>query len=198
MRRTQTMPLSESRWKSITPSGFTWEQEALNFIRENLPDADPYRAWSNFEFLADDGTINEVDLLVLAPSGFFLIEIKSWPGIVRGDVATWVVQHEGRTYSHDNPLMLANRKAKKLATLLRRQRASKHVRVPFIEPLVFLSHRDVRCHLHDAARTRVTVRDRADAGAAYPPGIIAALTRRAFDGAADAPFGEARLELRLE
>src|SRR5437867_5501437 len=28
-----------------------------------------HRAWSNFEFIAEDGTINEVDLLVLSPKG---------------------------------------------------------------------------------------------------------------------------------
>ena len=38
---------------------------------------EPYRAWSNFEFIAEDGAIYEVDLLVVSPKGFFLIEIKS-------------------------------------------------------------------------------------------------------------------------
>lgn len=182
-----TMGLSDARWKSITPSTFTWEQDALTFIRERLPDYDPYRAWSNFEFIADDGTINEVDLLVLSPVGFFLVEIKSWPGMLRGDLMTWVVEHDGRAHTHDNPLFLANRKAKKLAALLRRQKGAKDIHVPFIEPLVFLSHENIRCHLPPGSRTRVTVRDRENAGAAYPSGIISALTSRAFEGAADTP-----------
>ena len=49
-----------SRWQEITPSQFPWEREALAFVRERLPDHEPYHAWSNFEFIADDGTINEV------------------------------------------------------------------------------------------------------------------------------------------
>lgn len=181
------MGLSDARWKTITPSAFSWEQDAFTYIRERLPDLDPWRAWSNFEFIADDGTINEVDLLVLTPVGFFLVEIKSWPGMLKGDLMTWVVEHEGRLHTHDNPLLLANRKSKKLASLLRRQKGAKDIRVPFIEPLVFLSHEDMRCHLPEGSRTRVTVRDRENASAAYPPGIIGALTNRAFDGSTDTP-----------
>jgi hypothetical protein len=81
--------LSSGRWKEITRSEFAWEQDALAFIREGLPDHEPYRAWSNFEFIADDGAVNDVDVLVLTPKGLFLVEIKSWPGQITGDAATW-------------------------------------------------------------------------------------------------------------
>jgi hypothetical protein len=57
------------RWTVANPSAYEWEREALEFIRENLPDRDPWRAWSNFEFIDDDGRVNEVDLLVLTPDG---------------------------------------------------------------------------------------------------------------------------------
>ena len=67
-------------WIKIAESGYPWEREALEFVRTTFPTHEPYRAWSNFEFIADDGSINEVDLLVLTPEGFFLIEIKSRPG----------------------------------------------------------------------------------------------------------------------
>jgi hypothetical protein len=50
-----------------------------DYIRLRFPNHEPYRAWSNFEFIADDGSLNEVDLLVFTPQGFFLIEIKSRP-----------------------------------------------------------------------------------------------------------------------
>ena len=33
-------------------SQFPWEQEALDFIHEQFPAQDNYRAWANFEFLA--------------------------------------------------------------------------------------------------------------------------------------------------
>ena len=111
------------RFKEITPSEFPWEREALAFVRERLPDHEPYRAWSNFELVAEDGSINEVDLLVLTPKGLFLVEIKSHPGRVEGDAGTWTFRHEGRLKTLDNPLLSANRKAKRLKSLLARQPA---------------------------------------------------------------------------
>ena len=83
------MDPTSSRWKEITRSEFPWERAALDYVRENLPDHEPYRAWSNFEFIADDSSVNEVDLLILTPKGFFLVEIKSRPGAVTGDAGTW-------------------------------------------------------------------------------------------------------------
>jgi hypothetical protein len=64
--------MESPRWKIITPSKFEWERRGLDFIRQGLPDHDPYRAWSNFEFQAGDGAIYEVDLLVLTKQGFWL------------------------------------------------------------------------------------------------------------------------------
>ena len=78
------MPLSPNRWHPITESSYPWEQDALDFVRERLPDQEPYHAWSNFEFIADGGSVNEVDLLVLSPGGFFLVEIKNVAGFAFG------------------------------------------------------------------------------------------------------------------
>ena len=85
--------------------------------------AEPWRAWVNFEFIDDAGRVNEVDALVLLPCGLFLIEIKSRPGDVTGDAATWTWNTEGRLHTRDNPLLLANRKAKRLAGLLKQQQS---------------------------------------------------------------------------
>jgi Nuclease-related domain len=112
-----------TNWNAITASSFPWEKEALDYIRSQFPTHERYRAWSNFEFVADDGSLNEVDLLVFTPQGFFLIEIKSNPGVLTGDAHTWTWQEDGRQKVVDNPLFLANQKAKKLASLLQRQRA---------------------------------------------------------------------------
>ena len=67
-------------WITITESQYPWEREALEFIKSRFPAHEPYRAWSNFEFIAHDGSINEIDLLVFSRVGFFLVEIKSKPG----------------------------------------------------------------------------------------------------------------------
>jgi hypothetical protein len=92
-----------SRWKAISPSQFPWEEDALTYIQRRLPDREPFRAYSNFEFIADDGSINEVDLLVVARFCLFLVEIKSRPGEVRGDTHTWEWADGDRCYIDDNP-----------------------------------------------------------------------------------------------
>jgi hypothetical protein len=111
------MQASSERWKEITRSEFPWEQEVLEFVRERLPDREPYRAWANFEFIADDGSINEVDLLVLTPRGFFLVAGRVWSRATRepGRGSTRVDRSQSIT-----PLLLTNRKAKRVASLLRR------------------------------------------------------------------------------
>lgn len=165
------MAISSSRWKTITESEFAWERAALNFIRDRLPDQEPYRAWSNFDFVAEDGSINEVDLVVLCPRGFFLIEIKSRPGVLDGDTHTWVWTHEGRQYTYDNPLLLANRKAKKLASLLSRQQVLKKTGRPFLEAVVYCSANGLKTKLEGAAAQGVYLSDQP-----AQPGIVALLT----------------------
>ena len=95
-------------WVTIAESSFPWERDALEFVRSQFPDHEPFRAWSNFEFIADDGSVNEIDLLVFTPQGFFLIEIKSRPGLLRGDAGTWTWETEGKLATYDNPYQLAN------------------------------------------------------------------------------------------
>ena len=149
------------RWMEVSKSQYSWEQEALAYVREALPDVEPNRCWSNFEFVADDGSINEVDLLVLSAKGFFLVEVKSRPGVIDGDAMTWRWTDDGvgKERVIDNPRLLANRKARKLASLLHRQKALSLHRLPFLEPLIFLSASQLRCKLSGAAATGVCLRD---------------------------------------
>ena len=177
------MPPS-SNWITVTESQFPWEREALEFIRRQFPPQEPYRAWANFEFIAGDGTINEVDLLVFTPQGFFLIEIKSRPGKIVGDQGTWTWENDGKRRTYDSPLILTNRKAKKLRSLLERQRAFRNKgKVPFVESLVFCSDPKQKLDLSLGARQRVCLRDRTPVGDKLGrAGIMAAILRRECDG----------------
>src|SRR5439155_22873632 len=121
--QTQARGMVATNWRIITPSRYEWERRALDSIRARFPTHDPYRAWANFEFQAADGAIYEVDLLVLTKQGFWLVECKAWPGRIWGDFSTWTRSHEGKTRSEDNPILLANRKAKALSSLLKAQPA---------------------------------------------------------------------------
>ena len=67
--------MKDGRWTEVTTSAHTHERAGLDYLRRNLPDRDPYRAWSNFTFIGDDGSLNEVDCLVVTPSKVWLVEI---------------------------------------------------------------------------------------------------------------------------
>src|SRR6266567_1149872 len=102
--------MMKTHWNTITPSRFPWERAALDVVRDGLPDHEPYRAWANFEF-------------------------KGRPGRVEGDAGTWTwTDREGKRASVDNPVLLANRKAKALSSLLKARMAPHKVALPWLEP----------------------------------------------------------------
>ena len=183
MERARGM-VSQTNWIAVAESSFDWEREALAFVRDRFPAQEPYRAWSNFEFIASDGSINEVDLLVFTPQGFFLIEIKSRPGRLFGDAGAWTWETDGKRYTYDNPLKAANLKAKKLRSLLERQRACRQRgQIPFIEPLVFCSAPALKLGLRGEAAYGVCLRDQEQLGSnPSPPGIMAAIQHRNCPG----------------
>jgi serine/threonine protein kinase len=150
---------NSGRWHVVHTSAFPHEQEALELLRAHLPDASPFRAWSNFEFIAEDGSINEVDALVASTDCVYLIEIKHWAGTISGNQNTWIIsQPGGRERYEENPLLLANRKAKKLKSLLARQAAFKNGRVPYIQAVVFLSSPQCVVRLDDIAGQNIYLR----------------------------------------
>lgn len=146
------------RWHVVQASAFPHEEEALEVLRAGLPDLPPFRAWSNFEFIAEDGSINEVDALVISTDRIYLIEIKCWRGVVSGSQHSWTIRNQGGERIEENPLLLTNRKAKKLKSLLARQPAFKKLQVPFIQPAIFLSSPECSIDLDDVASQHVYLR----------------------------------------
>lgn len=195
------MALSDQRWERVSESPFPWEREALDYIRANLPDQPPYYGWANFTFIDETSTVglNEVDCLVITPQGLFLIEIKSDPGVLRGDRGTWTFEHpDGHTKIIDNPLIFANTKAKKLKALLMRQPDLRHHSGPpiFIEPLIFLSHPDLTVRLPETDRTGLCWRSKEEKPGEYKPGnIIAAIKYR--QGGGLSPDSRTRIDTAL-
>ena len=101
--------MSLTRWQAVSQSQFAWEREALDWLRHQLPDREPWHAWTHFEFIDEEGKVNEVDALILTPAGLFLVEIKSRPGTVSGDAHTWSWVTDGRERAYDNPLICRQR-----------------------------------------------------------------------------------------
>ena len=143
------MVAGPGRWNQAGPSEFPWEQDALDHVRNLMPDTEPYRAWAIFSFTAATGHVREVDLLIAVPAGLFLIEIKSHPGRLTNQGGTWLFRAPDQTRTIANPLHLTDRKSKELKSRLEWARNKLHVSepIPFIDAAVFLSAPNLRSEL---------------------------------------------------
>lgn len=143
-------PVHSDRWVEVSPSPFDHEREGLERIKEILPDAPPFRAWSNFEFRDNRGRWHEVDLLVLARDTLYLIELKYYSGTLRGNDHVW---SRGNYRSEDSPLLLARKKAQYFSSLLKDRLVEKtgdrtaKKWIPYMQELVYLHHPDLKCML---------------------------------------------------
>ncbi|MEU4599910.1 BREX system serine/threonine kinase PglW [Nocardia sp. NPDC023988] len=151
--------MDEGRWTTVTESSFEHERRGLEAIRTQLPNVDPWFAWSNFTFTADTGHIREVDLLVIAPNGVHMIELKDWGGRLSAEGTDWVQTNKrGDRRAFRSPLHLVNQKSKELASLL----ANNGTRV-FVSSAVCLTNQGLRFDLSagDRANTH-TVKELLD------------------------------------
>ena len=169
------MTLGAARWHVIAESNFAWEREALDWLRSQLPDRDPWHVWTNFEFIDDEGKVSEVDALVLSPAGLFLVEIKSRPGVLTGDAHSWTWTTDGRSTTVDNPRHPREPQGQAPGQPAARQPAitKAKIRLPFVEPAIFLSSTSLSCRLEGLAKTATFQRGRP--GTLDDPGIVGAL-----------------------
>ncbi|MEU7524201.1 NERD domain-containing protein [Saccharothrix sp. NPDC042600] len=153
-------------WFQEEVSPFRWEQDALEHVKRSVRGEWPYRAWATFTFTAVTGRVNECDLLIAAPGGLFLVEIKSHPGAVRAHTGNWRFNDGGTRRALRNPLHLVDRKAKELRAVLDRAAGRLGVpdRVPRVEPVVFLSAPGLVADMDEVQRHRVYARDRESTG----------------------------------
>ena len=179
------MALSKSRWKRLTESKHAHEHEAFEFLAAGLPDSEPNYLYTNFEFIADDGSINEVDALAITRAGIFLIEAKSRGGVITGNRHNWdwdasTAPAPPRVITVDSPLISTNSKSRKLADLLGKQKVFRNQRHPWIEPLIFLSAPRISVQLPASERMRICEREPREKS----PGILAALLNGDYPGSA--------------
>lgn len=148
----------DERFVVVGETPYTWEREAIAFAFDQLRDRrDPFQGRALVELLAPaSGSLYEIDLLVIGYSAIYLVEIKSHPGAIEGDHVDWTwVTPEGRRLSLDAPLRLANLKAKVLRSRLEKLLPD---RVPWVQPLIFLSDPGVSIRLTPEGRTGVVDR----------------------------------------
>lgn len=141
-----------ARWHVVSESEFVHERAGLAHVRDLLPDRGPFHAWSNFEFRDHQGRWAEVDLLVLGEGRLHLVELKHYQGSISGNAYRW---QRGRR-SEDSPLLLARRKAQRLASVLKDAAPKIGMepgRVPFVQESIFLHADNSRCLLADNDKT---------------------------------------------
>ena len=163
--------LSQARIVLQGHSAYAHEQEALVFLRETLPDTDPYLVWELVELLdPSTGRLLEIDAIVLGYSGLYVIEIKSGPGVYEGDTVDWYRTPPGEQSRYmEPPYRLTNLKSKVLKGLIQ-QRWPSNVRVPWVQALVFLSHKD----------TETRFRNYGDMGVVTRRNLLAALKNHEY------------------
>lgn len=133
------MALPEARIHRGRPTPFPWERQALDLVYKHasLSDTDPHQAWELHELYdPSSGRLYEIDLLFISRQGLFLVEIKSHPGVLTGDIVDWTFTENGRRRTIECPYPGANLKAKVLGTLLERQLGTER---PYVHAAVFLS-----------------------------------------------------------
>lgn len=150
------MPLSKNRVLAEGKTPHPWEREAIGFLKQALPDGEPYRLWALVELVDASGRRHEIDALVLGFHALYLIEIKSHPGRVSGDAVDWTFEFpDGGRSTRENPLRLTSHKARVLASLLERKLGPTR---PWVEPLVFLSDPGIAVDLREQAAAGVVTR----------------------------------------
>lgn len=151
--------LSEDRWHEVSESAHAHEAEGLRLLRGLLPDADPYRVWTNFEFKDSQGRWYEVDAAVLGRGALHLVELKYYSGELSGSDTKWFRPNHR---VEDSPLLLARRKAQRFKSKLqegfRSWAASEGADpslerwvVPYVKEAVFLHHPDLQSRLSGSA-----------------------------------------------
>lgn len=151
-----------NRFLRIGDSPYSWEREAIEFAFTAMPDADPFHARALVDLLdPSTGSLYEIDLLVVGYSAIYLVEIKSHPGKITGEDVDWSwTPPEGSPRYLKNPLSLANHKAKVLRGLMEKdlRKANSKERVPWIQPLIFLSADGLNLDLTPAGQIAVVTR----------------------------------------
>jgi len=133
-------------WRVMGEPAQAQEAEALERVRELLPEDGIARGWANITFTDANGRLNEVDALLLTKAGLCIVELKGWHGEITGNQQTWF--HSGR--ADDNPRKLASAKAKRLASVLKDLAQSAKLpagTVPYVIEAVVLHGRDSKVRL---------------------------------------------------
>ncbi len=120
-----------ARFISIGEPAQDAERQALKHLVDGLPD--DYTVYGNAWLVERGGAIYEIDAVVVAPHAVYVVEIKSYRGVITGNDNDWFLPEPIRS-----PLKLNRKTAQILATHLKNR--SVQASFPYVEGFVYLSH----------------------------------------------------------
>jgi serine/threonine protein kinase len=139
-----------ARHHSLGEPAHEAERQAIRLIVDGLPE--DYTVYSNAWLVERTGVVHELDVVVVAPHGFYVVELKAYRGVVRGTDHDWDVP-QGPIRS---PLKKNRQTAQVLASELKRLSAEAARR--WVEHFVCLSHASEHKVEGPASRGRVHTR----------------------------------------
>lgn len=154
--------MKASQWHLMGEPASAAEAEALEAVRDLLPDDAVTHAWANLSFIDLDGRTAEVDLLLLSKVGLYVVELKGWHGRVVGDQQSWRhITPAGRVRYERHPLYATDSKAKRLRSVLEASAPNAAVRkaVPYVGALVVMHARRSVVDLDATAQSHVVALD---------------------------------------
>lgn len=154
------MKADSTHWIVMGPPATPAEEAALDAFRELLPEDGITTGWVNLTFIDNNGRSAEVDVLLLTRAGMFIVELKGWHGRIVGNTQRW--EHNARNV--ENPWLAADRKAKRLAELLKDVAPNAKARkdVPFLQSKVVLHGHGCTVELEERATLGVLAMDKFD------------------------------------
>jgi hypothetical protein len=130
------------------------ERQGIRYLVDSLDER--FTVYSNAWLTERTGVVHELDAVVVAPHGFYVVELKSWRGEIRALDHDWYIP-----YAIRSPLKNTRLLAQKLKEELRRH--SRAAGSPWIESFVFLSHtgdlRNLGANNKGRVHTRKTIID---------------------------------------
>jgi hypothetical protein len=106
------------------------ERQALRFLVEGLPST--FTVYGNAWLVERSGVVYELDAVVVAPHAVFIVEIKSYRGVIEGTDYDWYVPEPIKS-----PIPLNRKTAQVLHSLMKRE--SYQAGQIWTQGLVFLS-----------------------------------------------------------
>ena len=130
------------------------ERTAIKYFAERLPDT--YTVFHNLELPTASGFPYEYDQIVVGEHAVYVVEVKGYQGLIRGNAQEWELESGAIRKS---PIPFNNKKAKIVGERL--ERRNRALSGAWVQPLVVLTDDRVRVQLNDDQADRVLRLDQA-------------------------------------